>query len=266
LIAPTLKQKIFYKLFVPKGVSRKPSSPGGVISDLFMIRSDDDWQTYFEILNIPGLLNGSFASNENHSLTFVFFDSDGDEIGRKIVKTSAEPRETINLDKFFFNRIAEAATFSLFHTNFILENDLEGSYLAERGYTGYKRKDQAIKAYVHGNLDAIALVDGKLQMLGNFGVLKRSYQIQHPFVGAANYELFIVNPCDKEVRIEVQSRNSSSRWKKFNSLTLQPRGSEIISLNVEETDVTFVRIVSRLYLGRPIVIRNTINSLDIFHG
>lgn len=45
--------------------------------------------------------------------------------------------------------------------------NLEGSYLGERGYTGYSRVGCDIRGYVHGNIDAIASASGKNQSIGN---------------------------------------------------------------------------------------------------
>lgn len=260
------KHKFKYGLFIPRKVTRKPKEKDSVISDLFPIRSNGKWSTFFEVLNVPGLLNGSLLVTERQRVKFVFFDSSGSVIGEKIISAPAKARETLELDKAFFERGNDAAAFSVFHLDYECSTDIGESYLAERGYTGFKRSDLPIRAYVHGNLDAVGLSRDSLEMLGNAGVFPRVYQVQHPLTGSALYEFFIVNPCTKRVRLRFEVRTVNGKWKRFESFSLNPRGSRMVPVLVETEEVKFIRIISRLYLGRPVVFRNTDISLDAFHG
>ena len=52
----SLKRKAKYAFFIPRGITRTPKVDGSVISDLFCIRNDSGWKTYFELLNIEGLI------------------------------------------------------------------------------------------------------------------------------------------------------------------------------------------------------------------
>lgn len=222
------------------------------------------WKTYFELLNVPGLIRGKYERNEDYEITIVFFDPDGKELNRKHMKPGRDPRLSIPIDKNLYEEINQAATFSIFHVT-KLTTMLGGSYLAERGYTGYKRIDLPIRGYVHGNLDSIAFGSNGLQMIGNAGLLKKYYQIQHPFKGPALYELFIVNPTQKDLKINVQVRNTNSKWVNYDTFHLKSRGSTKIPFKLDE-ETKFIRIKSKLYLGRPLVFRNTKNSMDVFHG
>lgn len=260
------KRKLNYAVFIPKKVTRRPSDCGSVISDLFPVRNDARWQTFFELLNIPALLNGSFSIDASHEIIFVFFDRNGAELGRKIVPAPIDARHTLELNNYFFPEIKNAATFSVFHSGYFLEDDLVESFLAERGYAGYQRSDLSIRGYVHGNLDSIAFHEGKLELLGNAGLFRRSYQVQHPLTGEADYEFILTNPTNSKVKIRVQLKTTESSWKKVQTFTLNPRGSKVFSIKVGESDRKLVRIVSRLYLGRPVVFRNTQHSMDVFHG
>jgi hypothetical protein len=261
-----LKQKFKYGLFIPRKVTRKPKEKDSVISDLFPIRSTGKWSTFFEVLNVPALLNGSFMVSERQKMKFVFFDSSGLVIGEKIISAPSKARETFELDETFFKRCSDAATFSVFHLDYECSTDIGESYIAERGYTGFKRNDLPIKAYVHGNLDAVGLSRDSLEMLGNAGVFPRIYQVQHPLAGSALYEFFIVNPCAKRVRLRFELRTENGKWRPIETFSLNPRGSRTIPVSVEGNEVKFIRVVSRLYLGRPVVFRNTESSLDVFHG
>jgi hypothetical protein len=260
------KRKAKYAIFIPRKVTRRPNNESSVISDLFLIRAENDWQTFFEVLNIPALLNGKYSEDSKHQILFVFFDQNGVEVGRKNIVSPTEARHSLALTSDFFPGIERASTFCLFHHGYLLDDNLSGSYLAERGYVGYQRIGLPMRGYVHGNLDSIAFYEKGLQLLGNAGILRRSYQVQHPLRGFATYEMFLTNPCNSKVKIKVQLRSKSTSWRKYQIFTLNPRGSRKISISVKETEVKFVRIVSRLYLGRPVVFRNTSLSFDVFHG
>ncbi len=260
------KQKVKYGLFIPRKVTRKPKEKDSVISDLFPIRSNEKWCTFFEVLNVPALLNGSFVVSERQRVKFVRFDAVGSVSGEKSISAPSTARETFELNETFFKRCNDAATFSVFHLDYECSTDMGESYLAERGYTGFKRNDLPIRAYVHGNLDAIGLSSDSLEMLGNAGVFPRIYQVQHPLTGSALYEFFIVNPCAKRVRLKFEARTENGKWRVHETFSLNPRGSRSIPVAVDGDEVKFVRVVSRLYLGRPVVFRSTQSSLDVFHG
>lgn len=261
-----ITRKAKYGVFIPRKITRKPKYSGSVISDLFILRTSEGWRTYFELLNIPGLLNGSYSATPRHKILFVFFDQFGHEVGRKHINAPVNARQTLEMSAGFFPKIGKASTFAVFHTDFELDDDLAGSFLAERGYSGYQRENLPIRGYVHGNLDSISLHKNRIQMLGNAGILPRFYQVQHPFTGEAKYELFITNPCNQKIRIRVQVRTPNSHWEKYLTFTLEPRGSQKFTLNLLEKDIKFVRILSRFYLGRPVIFRGNEQTLDVFHG
>ncbi len=264
LMAFKLKAK--YGLFIPRKVTRRPKEKDSVISDLFPIRSSGRWSTFFEVLNVPALLNGSFMVSERQRVKFVFFDSSGSVIGEEIISAPPKARETFELNETFFKRCNDAATFSVFHLDYECSTDIGESFLAERGYTGFKRNDLPIRAYVHGNLDAVGFSRGSLEMLGNAGIFPRIYHVQHPLTGSALYEFFIVNPCAKRVRLRFDVRTENGKWRPLETFSLNPRGSRTIPVSVDGDEVKFIRVVSRLYLGRPVVFRSTDSSLDVFHG
>ena len=137
-------RKFKYGIFIPRKVTRIPSRKDSVISDLFSVRSNEEWKTYFELLNVPGLLNGNYTSSNRHRLQFIFFNSEGDEVGRKSIYAPESARESLSLNSDFFPEIGRASTFALFHTDFSCETELGNSFVAERGYTGFQRRDLPI--------------------------------------------------------------------------------------------------------------------------
>ena len=262
----SFKRKVKYALFIPKGVTKTPKVAGSVISDLFCIRNDSAWETYFELLNIEGLINGDNSADTKSEVEVVFFDSRGEKIGSKVVEVGKFGRETLRFDESFFLGAGKAATFSVFHKKINKNSDFQGSYLAERGYAGFKKSNTPIRGYVHGNLDAVAFSDQGIEMLGNQGVIRRSYQVQHPLRGPARYEFFISNPCKRASRILIETKSPTGKWREIERFTLNPRGSKIWAVEKSSSEPSFIRVKSRLYLGRPVVFRIAGQGIDVFHG
>ncbi len=262
----SLRRKAKYAVFIPRRITKTPKIAESVISDLFCLRFDSDWTTHFELLNIGGLILGDNSSNLKTYAEFVFFDSSGNKIGSKTQEVGKFGRQTVLLDETFLPNINDASSFSVFHKTTDHQLDLQGSYVAERGYTGYKKLDSAIRGYVHGNLDAVAQSDQGIEMLGNQGILRRVYQVQHPLRGPARYEFFLTNPCKRSSRITIQTKGLGGKWTDLDRFMLNPRGSKLWTVEKSSFEPTFIRIKSRLYLGRPVVFRIAGQGIDVFHG
>ena len=259
----SLIRKFKFALFIPRKITRVPKEPENTISDLFPIRHDESWKTQFELLNVPYLLNGQ-STGEGKELFFYFFDIDGKLIGMEGIKLGQNARNSIKIPTDFVG-YESAKTFAIFHSP-ISDQNFAGSFLAERGYTGYEFKNSKIKGYVHGNLDSIAL-NGKetLQLLGNKSFFKRKYLVQHVLTGPANYDFSITNPTDKYVKVKVKIK-LNNRWKKISTYKIPSRGIRFINVHVSSGENKLIKLVSKFYLGRPVVFRTTATSMDVFHG
>jgi len=261
---PIIRRKAKFFIHIPKRVFKKPSESNAVTSDLFPIRNDSEWSTEFEFLNVPGLINGD--NSLKHSAAIYFFGADGVFLGQEVIDTNGNGRTTIQLDKFLIDERKLAATFAVFHDRPELAFDLEGSFIAERGYAGYKFRDMSVKGYVHGNLDAVALAGQKIQKLGNSGLLKKSYLVQHPLRGPATYDFVLTNPTNKRVRIRPYISSQSKSWERKKDLFISPMGCALFQFEVSAKEILKIKFESKLYLGRPVVFRKTDISMDVFHG
>ena len=258
--------KLRFKIFVSKSITQKPKYVDSVISDLFPVRTNEKWTTYFESINVPGLIKGNNDTQDLSDAYFYFFDSRGRVLGTVVAKIGATSRQTIKLDEEFFSEIMRASTFAVFHQNFNLDLSLNESYLAERGYIGIQKNEFDFRGYVHGNLDAIAYSKGKLQLLGNSGVIPRVYQVQHPLRGSARYEFILTNPSPRTQSIKFQYKSMADSWKTIQKVKIDARGSHTFEIELNEGEVGLVRLKSHLYLARPVVIRHNGAAFDVFHG
>jgi hypothetical protein len=251
--------------FLAEGLTRIPSVRASSISDLFIWRKTNEWKTYFELLDINTLINAENECLGNNSATFVFYDSSGSEIGRE--KVAVNPgRQTIDISSLIPDGFEGSGTYACFH-DIIPEAILDsGSFIAERGYSGYQWKDLGARGYVHGNLDAIAKSDKGIEMLGTSWKSKLSYNLQHELTGPAIYEFALVNPTRSYQKVEFIIKNSLEGTEINEFAQIGSRASVIKQVEVEAGEKLQLAIRSNLYMARPVVFRLQNHSMDVFHG
>jgi len=257
------------ELFSYKAVSMTKIPPrDAVISDLFVLRVEDGWETIFECLQLETLLNPS-KNGDIQTLIFCFYTKTGQFIKERKVTLPKEIKTTININQLVEDlTIEEDGLFAIFHPQkkyWIRQHD---SFLAERGYIGYANSRLGpIKGYVHGNLDAIARSDSLRTdlLLGNYSFFKKEYRLQHSLEPGNNYELYLVNPTLTKQRFNlVQKTNQKEDRIKVD---LPPMGLYKYVKTVDKNeDTTFIIIESKLYLARPVVFKIMPLSFDVFHG
>ena len=257
------------ELFSYKAVSMTKIPPtDAVISDLFVLRVEDGWETIFECLQLETLLNPS-KKGDIQTLIFCFYTKTGQFIKERKVTLQNEIKTTININQLVEDlTIEEDGLFAIFHPQkkyWIRQHD---SFLAERGYIGYANSRLGpIKGYVHGNLDAIARSDSLRTdlLLGNYSFFKKEYRLQHSLEPGNNYELYLVNPTLTKQRFNlVQKTNQKEDRIKVD---LPPMGLYKYVKTVDKNeDTTFIIIESKLYLARPVVFKIMPLSFDVFHG
>lgn len=259
-------EKAKYLIWIPKNISSLPTLERATISDIFPLRQMNGWETHFELLDTPGLISGDNSNPNGRTAQLVFFDDAGSKLGEELIEIPRTGRKTVKLDLFFSSFVSKASAFAVFHGESDESVDLKDSFLAERGYTGYSRIGCEIRGYVHGNIDAIASREGKIQPIGNYGLLPRNYNVQHPLRGPATYEFFISNPTPRTALVKVSHGNVKEGWEEVESFLLKSRGSKIFCIEKSDDEATFVRLRSHLYLCRPVVFRITERGFDVFHG
>ena len=264
--ATKIKRRAKLFMFINKNLTKIPLENTAVISDLFPIKKGDDWHTEFELLNVSGLIMGDNNESKPYVVNFYFFGSTGNLLGNRSVTVENIGRKTIKLSELMIGEIKEAATFSVFHPPIYDKTDMAGSFLAERGYTGYEYQNLGVKGYVHGNLDAVALVRGEVQPLGNSGSIPRFYTVQHCLRGPAKYEFVFTNPTSEQMKITPNMCLNKKNWLAKESFIMNSLGSHTFTVDIKEYEKAYVRFKSKLYLGRPVVFRIAGNSMDVFHG
>lgn len=246
-------------------LTRLPASATSPISDLFVWRSSDEWQTFFELIDIPSLFE-DYAGERD--ATLIFFSIDGRRIFEHKVRLQVHCRQTLDISALVGRAHGASGTFAVFHTTTPSSITKLGSFLAERGYVSYCYLGAPLRAYVHGNLDAISLgADGKLQLLGGVGLLRREYNLQHEMPPGVMYEFAMVNPTPTAQRCSCQFTSMTNGKILFvQVVNMPPGGSELISMQADKSESVRLVIESRLVMARPLVFRIKNLKLDVFHG
>jgi hypothetical protein len=256
------------KVFLSSDFVARPQSQNAVISDLFVWRSDKFWDTYFELLDVYGLITCDLDSSPERKTIFKFFTKDGGMLFEKIIDGNNFARNTIFIKNLLDNSgidkqaFGDYGTFSVFHS---IDKPLDfGSSLTDRGYCGYKLNGFDFRGYVHGNFDAISRSGNNLELLMGHGKLRQSYNLQHILTGPSTYEIALVNPTDKQQDVKIKITNIKSET--YDKYSIPSKGIEIIKVKVLDNQTSRIKIISKMFMARPTVFRYTSNSMDVFHG
>jgi len=262
----------FHKIFNAPWTWRQPLTgrPADIsapISDLFVWRNSCNWQTSFELIDIPGLFVDR-AEGSSGVASLVLFDSLGNQFLRKEINIIPAQRQTINLTSYLNGIGDEIGTFAVFHKSVPISITSMGSYLAERGYVSFRYQGAPLRCYVHGNLDAISHYNnGQLQMLGCSSFFKREYRLQFLLVPGSQYQLCIVNPTSRLQRFECKLISiSGQRLLHLCTFNLNPGAINLLNFQNEVTEPARIVIESHMIMARPLVFRIQNFKMDVFHG
>lgn len=243
-----------------------PFVGGAVVSDLFIWRISKNWDTFFELVNLPGLYDDVHSGNSLDKVLFVFFNSFGSCIFEKTLSRPINRRSTVNISDLLGYDHGEAGTFAVFHSHTPQRLQVLGSHLSERGYVSYRYMNSPLRSYVHGNFDAVArLPDGSLQLLGGSSIRRRSFNLQHTLISTCCYELALVNPTPRSQWIVCKILNADNVIINTINVKLESRAS--CFMPVQPNDYCYrVVLISHLIMARPLVFRTFNNSFEVFHG
>ncbi len=248
-------------------LTRKPSNFSSSISDLFVWRNSSDWQTSFELLDIPGLFSDRKVE-VGATISLMLFDSSGHCILSKEIKIITTCRQTINLALYLKDTNEEIGTFAVFHKQVPLVFSKIGSYLSERGYVSYRYQGAPLRSYVHGNLDAIAQsISYQIQMLGCSSFFRREYWLQFVLMPGSLYNVCIVNPTSTEQRcVERLISINSGKILSTHIFKLKSRAINVLNFQKEVIEPARLVIESNMIMARPIIFHVKNNKMDVFHG
>ncbi len=245
-----------------------PTVPSGPLSDLFLWRVDEEWQTYFELTDMVGMFGQDDVSQGDISVDLIFFDHLGHEIGNAIVGVPLHKRKVLSIRELLGEGCSGIGTFCVLHKKTPDSIKVLGSSLAERGYISFRYRNAPLRSYVHGNLDAVAKgPQGDIERLGGVSLLAREYRLQYELLRGRRYEIALVNVSPKRQKVicELLDNQSNNLSGTHFEADLLPGACHIFSV-VPEFKSSRVVIKSRLVMARPLVFCYDGDRLDVLHG
>ena len=242
-------------------LTKKPNNPQSVISDLFVWRCNQDWNTYFELLDLASL----FGDEGQHQVDIVFFDNNGENFHQKSIELSGLYRQVLDISKVLSTLKqlpSDYGTFCVFHKkipNSVLKIQ---SFIAERGYVSYQYKNAPLRSYVYGNLDAI---DDSLTPLSGSSFLNRQYNLQYLLEMSKAYEIALVNASSKNKKIEFKVVDFNDSVLMEKCITLKPKQVFILPIK-DISNPSHLIIKNKIIMARPVVFSFDNDKMDVFHG
>lgn len=245
-------------------LTKIPKDKSTKISDLFIWRHSKNWQTFFELLDMPAL----FGSQQQHSANIVFFDQNGEQFYQESIGLTSYKRQTICLLDFIGKTKHQGTygTFCIFHQQtpeIITELD---SFITERGYLSYRYNNVALRSFVHGNFDAIGQEKDIMTLLGGRSFLKREYRLQYIFLPQNQYEIALVNTSTKTQKPQLFIKDATTQKiiEKIQA-SIKPKAVFICAIPNAPNPTRLV-IKSKMIMARPVVFDYSDDKMNVFHG
>jgi hypothetical protein len=244
---------------------RVPKNVNSSVSDLFIWACDDNWNTFFDLIDIYSL----FEDEPGHIFVHIY-DKNGLLLTKDHIQLDVHNKTKLDISTLLPEKSGNYGTFCIFHSRSPGSFVQHSSFIAERGYTGYKYKSSTLLAYVHGNHDAIAFnrMDKTTELLGSSSIFKRKYNLQYLLEYGHKYYLGVVNnsPVDQQIKLSVLNSKDSSIVMYYNEFNLKPKGVNFSKVELKKGQQGRASISSKLIMSRPVVFRIGGNNMDIFHG
>jgi hypothetical protein len=242
-----------------------PAEIDSPISDLFVWRSSENWQTFFELIDIS-----SFFEDRNwpNKATLIFFDIKGERIFERSFELKPNRRRSLDISLIVGSSHGEIGTFAVFHTTPSSRITEFEAFLTERGYVSYCYRNAPLRSYVHGNLDAMSYKKDKgLRLLGGTSFLRREYRLQYQLQSDVSYEFALGNPTTFPMNFTFKLFLVEGGMEISKKLVcLAPGEMTLEKIDKDSRGARRLIIKSNLIMARPLVFRFKNLKLDVFHG
>jgi len=245
----------------------KPFDPSAAVSDLFVWRCDDVWETEFDLFNLTSFLFADRDSNEPCDI--LLFDAAGKKVKEFSLTLEPMERRILILSSLLPPGISGAGTFSVFHHSPRAgELAARHSHLTERGYIGYRRRGDSLKSYCHGNLQSLSRTAGKGGH-GYVAVTEAKPEVYYPQLILSDCdraELVYTNPSSKARRICVRAYARDGRLLRSVNSLVPPCGVSILPLDNADRAIHTFDNIGDIAMWRPVIFKHTPVHFDAMHG
>jgi hypothetical protein len=236
------------------------------ISDLFLWRVDDTWETQYELMNLPSLLLPDKTAVD--SVTMIIYDAHGNEISRNIIKLNPFESKKI-LIRSLLKGATGQGTFGCFHSaDSMGEIQKAGCYLVDRQYVSYSWKDDIFFNYAHGNIYGLSKLatENKARSLVPMQRKTQIYRPQLRFDDCDNFELIYSNPAKEPLELLVRLFDDNWNEIERRDSLIPPRGLEVLKFDNKSRELVLVENQSQIGLCRPVIFKHYESFFDVLHG
>ena len=236
------------------------------ISDLFLWRVDDTWETQYELMNLPSLLVPNKTAVD--SVTMIIYDARGNEISRNIIKLNPFESKKI-LIRSLLKGVTGQGTFGCFHSaDSMGEIQKAGCYLVDRQYVSYSWKGDIFFNYAHGNIYGLSKLatEDKTRSLVPMQRKTQIYRPQLRFDDCDNFELIYSNPAKEPLELLVRLFDDNWNEIERRGCLIPPRGLEVLKFDNHSRELVLVENQSQIGLCRPVIFKFYKSFFDVFHG
>ncbi|WP_430469382.1 hypothetical protein [Thalassospira lucentensis] len=262
----SLRLRALTGVFPPREI--RPRSPLSSISDLFVWRTGDAWDTGFSLFNQLTHLFPERA--EVDRVSFIVFDKFGKVIARKNEEVPPYKRRFLSISDVLSGVThCDFGTVAFFHdVTGIKELPAARSHLTERGYIAYRKSSTPVWSYMHGNLQALCKDPGASSykfVAGSSSALMR-YRPQLRFDDCEKFELAYTNPTPRAKRLCVRLFDKDGETVKEIFRKIPSCGAEMIRVDNSDRRIVMIEGEGRIPMWRPAVFKYAQQSFDVFHG
>lgn len=237
------------------------------VSDLFIWRCDQEWETFFDLTHLAGLLNPD--ARDDYTALIVLYSDLGIEIGRYPFAVSFSRSRLVRINNLAAAARCRHGTFAVAHLAPVASIfGAETTCLAERGYVSYRRTSDGspLRSYVHGNLYGVGArpATTRLRTITLPRHQVREYQPQVRLDNCRYGEIALVNYSSRALTVEAIAITSGARRGQSVRTDLPPRASVII--DTRSLPLERVALRAPLPMPRPLLFKHYASHFDVFHG
>ena len=244
----------------------RPLSRREAVSDLFLWRVDKNWETSYDLMNLPSLILPE--EDLTDTVKLVFFDLNGSEISRRIIKLKQYQNKRISIRECL-GKSEGVGTFACFHSSSRLKEIYKAKcHLLDIHYVSYSKRNDAFRNYAHGNIYGVSNDPEKEKINSLLCVFPKTqvYRPQIRFDDSDRFELAYANASGKEIEILVRAFNDKLEEVERRIKLVPPFGIRVFEFENSSHNLAFVENQSQIGLWRPIIFKYYQSFFDVLHG
>lgn len=243
----------------------RPFNARAAISDLFVWRCNDEWETEFDLFNISSFVYPEQAPQEECRI--IVFNGDGRQMSDHALTLAPFECRNIKMSDYLGGQTG-VGTFAVFHHSpCATQYESFKTHLTERGYIGYRRKGDAIKTYCHGNLQALS--QAPLEKGFSYVAATTASMRYHPQLilsDSQRIELIYTNPSTRGQALRVNLFDATGQKIGEKNAVVPARAVRIIEINNDDGAIHTFDNHGGIVMWRPVIKKYYKTHFDVMHG